>query len=222
MAIFSDGFESGDISKWTATAYGGSGTITVETNNPHQGTYDIAATISQSGYTYLYKTLSAASDLFLRCYIKFLTLPSLNNFVDITMIAGGTDLSNYWQNGIMSRIINNVGGLSWGLRTTLAGVEIFHYEVIASNPVTGVWYCLEIERNVTLNLQRLWVNEQLKVSSSDVSNLDNNVIQVGFNGSTDPSLLTSYQDDVVANDHYIGIAYPMEGIITGNLIGEMR
>jgi len=176
MAIlFQDGFETlpftglVKVPPWTGT----NGVICIVENvDPHHGTYNAKFyDVPQGGGANAYKTgLAATAAMYHRSYFKFLVLPTTaNSWMDI-MGTADTD----WQDSVFVSIRESGGVLYWGVTVYIAGVATRTYEAVASNPTTGVYYCIEVLRDVTNSRTKLWVDEVLKIdiASAHVGNSD--------------------------------------------------
>jgi len=186
MAIFSDGFESGDFSAWTGTT----GTPTVETSPVHHGTYVMK---NPSGTHSANKTLGAAyAEIFVRVYVRFSALTTATDY--------GTDIM------IVGKASN------WAYATTvkavkLAGPVVFsmfsggHARTDTDFAVAiNTWYCVELKRRTTSGTVDLYINGVLKASFAyDYYGAD--TVQVG---GTAQQVSNAYFDCVVVADAYIG------------------
>jgi len=167
--LFSDGFEPPETNlfeNWTATSFEGAGVSVIEAVNPHHETKNMKSTITvgAADNAYIYRTIAATNICYMRGYIKLLdVLPSVDGAgyglmtLSIGFLANGDGLTvslvriagaNYWN----IETYNNAWASDWN-----------DNEAIASNPSLVTWYCLEILRDVTNDLQKLWVNGVLKI-----------------------------------------------------------
>lgn len=194
--IFSDGFES-NFSAWTGTTGSGTHLETVENLNPHHGTYNAKFyTASTDDFSCVYKDITSSPIVYCGLYCKFSALPvndgeTLHVGLTQNVASGlgvGTFLSKY------------EGSLYWGLKIDGTGF----YEAVPSNPVVDTWYCVEFLRDVTNNIETLWVDGVVKVNQTRV--IANNSDRVFFgntwiNYATPTSI---YVDCCVVSDSYIG------------------
>ena len=209
MAIFNDSFETSPdgFSPWTSHTHDGSSSNSIDTSNPYptisgnnnNATFTI---VGSGGYSQADKTsLTSGSDYYLRAYYKLASgLPASDG--DMMTMQGA--MSNTYEYGAFCEIKRVSGQLYWGICHFENSVEQDTFESTPSNPTTGQWYCIEIERDVSGGLIRLWVDEVLKVSVSRSISGNNNLAEVGcgyknFSGST-----TMYVDSVVVDSAYIG------------------
>jgi len=127
--IFEDGFESGDFSAWTGTG----GTPSVTPGDTHHGTYK--AEMSEGDFCY--KSFTPQVHLFLRAYVKIISISS-DQYRCILAIR---DLvTGSWSALVYVR--DSAGTLQWGLRyNNLAGYAWSTQQT----PVTNVWYAVELE-----------------------------------------------------------------------------
>ncbi len=197
--LFTNGFESGDFSAWTGTD-SGSATISVESANPHHGTYNSKVIVTAAhGYATSYKTFTATAIGYLRVYSKFSAMPTNNGdrwyLHEIQY--------NDWQNCVAATLYKTGGAVYWGLSTIIGGSVTDYTEASASNPSPNTWYCIEILRNVTNDIEQIWVNGVSKRQVTVAISNNNNRVEVGITDSA--NTMTSYHDCVVVADAYIGI-----------------
>lgn len=198
--LFQDGFESGDFSNWTSTEGAGTNSETVETNNPFQGKYNGKFfTNSIGAEATVYKTITSAAIVYLRFYLKIDALPASGDLDYYGSIADAVPSAG---TGTTAAIINISGSYYW--RLFVNGVEV--NEATASNPTTGIYYCIELLRDKTNSIQKLWVNGVLKVTQNNAITNNATNIAVGVDYSSGGEALNCYCDSVIAADSYIGPA----------------
>ena len=183
MAIFSDGFESGDFTVWTGT----SGTPTVQAVTKHHGTY---AALMDTANDFVYKTWVGASDVYHRAYIRFTGLTSG------TWVMFDDSILTYW--GVS--ILLSGGKYYWRIYDgwTLS------YHVSTSEVSSGVWYCVEcrvLRDGGSAGEVRLYIDGVSVVASTGLDNA----------GVCDKLSVCSWANDddvyvdcVVVADTYIG------------------
>ena len=192
--IFADGFESGDFSAWTGVV----NSPAVETNNPHHGAnnaiFDAAETV--------YKTITAASIIFYRAYVKFAAVDPPNKLTPLALYGSGgntsirTALVGISSNGFWRMEHRHSGG--WVAQTDTEG------------PTAGVYYCMElyIKMSTTGNAdgeQKLYINGIERLSASNIDNDDRGlIIGIQLGELTESTVRTHYADCVVIADAYIG------------------
>lgn len=141
--IFSDGFESNDFSAWTDTQVTGVGsTITVESIDPHHGTYHCKAyTNTSAANAWVWKDIAEQSTCYGRAYIKILSnLPSTPSdyYHPLGLFAnsGATGLA-------YAAVYNDGGTVKWILRYR-NGANLLNS--ISSVTVSlDTWYCVELK-----------------------------------------------------------------------------
>jgi hypothetical protein len=190
MAIFSDGFESGDFSAWTAASL----TPTIVTSPVHHGTY--AAQIN-ANETYVSKTLAASyGTIYHRAYIRWTTNPAASGRYHLMWAGFGSATNTNW----LLSIYNDAGTIKWELFGGGA------YTLFATpNPTVNTWYCVEVTHiQNTANGNSLYVDGSLVGSISGTSDdAAIHYVEVGtYSGM--PSGGASYYDCVVVADAYIG------------------
>ena len=199
--IFSDGFESNNFSAWTGTDLVGIGsTIIVESVNPHHDTYNAKATMSTAGANALcYKTITSAPITYLRYYVKFLTLAiaTSGNRLELGGLNNGT-----YQYNVEAIVYKSGGTLLWGIRSNETGSG--QNTLGTHTPITGQWYCVEILRDVTNDLQRLYIDGILEASATRVITTNTTRALVGYFYQEGADANSTALDCVVVADAYIG------------------
>jgi hypothetical protein len=123
ITLFSDGFESGTLSAWSA-----SGGLTVETSDPRSGTW--AAGNNGTSNAWVREQLSAdESDLYARVFVKVYS--SSTNFRVLRFATSGGA-------GIVRVFLNGARRLS--IRNDVTGASITSTTVVS----TGVWHEIEL------------------------------------------------------------------------------
>jgi hypothetical protein len=191
---FTDGFESGDFSKWTIPSSDSTGQKTVETSVVNSGTYAAQFTIASGQYAYIYTALPAAESLtYTRFYFQF------------TSMAGGTELA-------MGR--NNNGTNAWEIDydNNLKGLDIYFWDgkggiyslSTSANALTAnTWYSIEIEDNQsTSGVGQAWLNgTSIGTVNADLSTTTPYSRLMLF----DATAGTVYWDDVIVSNSYNGL-----------------
>jgi hypothetical protein len=194
--IFQDGFESGNFNSWTATGGGGTHTQTVETSNPHHGTYNARVTVGAASEGWAQKTITSSPTIYLQQYIKLAGLPPSGSRVYL-----GT-IQNTDSNNNVDVYIENQNGQYYWIVPSINGVVYHDREVLPSNPQANVYYCVESLRDVTNGRSKLWVDGALKVESAKAHVGNANRIFSGVTYSF--SAATVYVDCVKVSTSYIG------------------
>lgn len=212
--LFSDGFESGDLSQWSGTQVLGDGEIPLVENTVKRkgtwGCYLHVPNLGSGGHSILKKTLAVPqTTLNCRTYILFNTLPTTDvNF---------NYLIDFRPDEILASLVNDQDQFRWGILNFVTSTWYF------SDPVpvtTGVWYSLEFEETVdaingVLNLYA----DNVNVISATGQNTGTNPISEVFlraNPSSPTDEVAIYIDDVVIADKYIGMEQAWFGM-TGNM-----
>ena len=209
MTLFSDGFESGNLNEWTGTQVHDTSTATVETNNPHHGTYNLKANISSStpSYAEVNKTLtSAVSTIYCGAYVKFATaLPNATHrYVPIILYSSG--FAGY---PALVAIRESGGTTYWTLEINNNGTR---EQTISGVPVSlDTWYWVELywKKGAADGAATLYINGTAvaSVTAKDTDN-DGDVAIVGFgdDDSNGPAHQV-YIDCVSVSNTYIGPEY---------------
>lgn len=154
VVFFESGFED-DYASWTQVNEGGGATTAIDTNFPHNGAKcSKSITVAGTG-TNVQKNLGQIVNIaYIRCYVRFGTLPTLGTTQGLMSCNVNGD-----GNFDMGSIVQFQGAdLYWGLTITENGVQAFHLEAAPSNPVAGIYYCVEMLRDATNDLQKLWID----------------------------------------------------------------
>lgn len=198
--LFADGFESGDFTAWTGTSISAGCTCEVENLHPHHGTYNARVLVTGASVNaYGYKTIASTTIAYARGYVKFNQLNITNGqSLPVLVLDNGN-----WQYGVYAAVYNNGGTLRWQLRSFDAVTGTVN-TLGTHTPVTGVWYCVEIKRDVTNDLQELFIDNVSEASGTAViiNNSSRVIAGVQYQPQNDTNEL--YLDCVVAADAYIG------------------
>jgi len=208
MAIFSDGFESGDFSAWTGTLLAGTGTATVTNTTAHHGTYSAKCfTTADGDKGWVYKTFTARADGYVRVYFKTDLLPSA---------AGNTlqIMGFYYTSGGNTPagridLINDAGTIKWRMNYRNGGV--WHDSRSATpTPATNTWFCLELKLvlSSTVGESRLYIDGTEILTQTGLNNNDLltnfDIVRVGIESESEVNDVNHYIDCVVVADTYIG------------------
>jgi len=166
--LFSDDFETNNFSEWDNTE--GTGSKTIVTTQPYLGTYHALFNSNGAGIeATAYVGITPSPIIYLRTYIQIVNLPANNEKMYINSIGTDTPASG---TGLALYVFNNAGSYYWGLVYNAQETS----ENTASNPTTGQYYCVELLYDNTNNLQKLYINEVEKVSTTyDITNDASNV-----------------------------------------------
>lgn len=190
---FSDGFETGDFSKWTLSNADSTGTATVQSSVVNSGINAAALTNSSGQYVYLNTALpgGAQSQTFTRFYFQ------LGNVANSTQLALARNAngSNVWE------IDYNAGrkGLDiyfWNGAGTV-------YSIFTPNNAltANTWYSLEVQDTETSTGQaQVWLNgTSVGTVNADLSTSTPLARLILFNGAAG----TIYFDDIEVAGAYI-------------------
>jgi len=174
--LFEDGdFGSGTLpGAWTGTSSSGT-TISSATDEYHHPSYSFKVTGLNlaTEYGFIYKTLAAAAQLYVRQYYRIDSGPSTTLWWHVGPYIG------------VSTALDRAYGI-WNPSTSKFGVRYRNtgftltaaYESGTSSPAANTWYCMEIRWNAGANVQ-FWLDGVLKVSVTDVYNESQTYIGVG-------------------------------------------
>ena len=152
--VFVDGFETGDLSRWTSTAG-----VAVQGTDVHGGTYAATASITD-GSAYASKTLSSTySNLTYSTWFKVVSKGSPSVYLLRVQTAAGTDIVSLFDNSQENLALgNDTTGASVSSSTTItsgAWHELrLHVVVAGASSQVEVFYdgTLQAPLSITLNL----------------------------------------------------------------------
>lgn len=188
--IFSDGFESGDFSKWTGT----SGSPTVQSIVKNSGTYAMECAFT-GGYASIgcYEEWGTAySTVFSRFYFQLSAV-------------GGTYVGILWglQTPGYSTLFDlyvNSGGLL--LSAPLQSVNDYYSTTINAN----TWYCVEVEfvSASSGGGYRVYLNGNLVIDDLNYNTASYTWYRAAYGWYDNSVTFNSFIDDVVVDSSYIG------------------
>jgi hypothetical protein len=186
--VFSDGFETGNLSQWTMNQG-----LAVQTQPIASGTYAARGTSAAGGATYARKLLAAPqTDLYYR--IWFHVLDQAANTVNLMKFRTATNAP------ILSVSVNNLGKLSY--RNDIAGTSVNS----TVNVVRGQWHSLQVHVRIagTASQVEVWYNGVLVNTLSRTESLGTNPIGTLQLGENTPGLIYDLAfDDVAASLNFI-------------------
>jgi len=198
-AIFIDGFENGDFSAWTTTDTSGTGTVEVVSDVKYDGMFS-SKIDSGTGYGRIRKSVGSQTDLYMRYYVMFESMPSLGGTFRHVEI-GRLNVSN-----LLEVFLANVGGtVKW--RIEFRNGSTF-YEATSdqqTNPSPLTWYLVEarLKYGTTDGEYHVWINEN---ELTDIAQTDKNTTfipdTVNLYGQYFDT--TVWHDRVVVSNSYIG------------------
>ena len=198
--LFSDGFESGNFNAWTST----SGSPTVETNNPHHGTYNAKFTTPTTGGVLAQKTITPSSIAHMRIYAKISALPQTNTsqrLMSFYNAGSASSIAHFY-------IVNINDQYFWRFTLKNNGVAE-NFDSVAVTIQTNRYYCIELYEKIhaTAGEGALCI-DGVNVASASGKDTDNqgNIVDVYIGALTSSSSnYTVHMDCVVVSDAYIGI-----------------
>ena len=193
----SGGSDVTDGGKWTGSTVSGTGSLAVSDVDPHHGTYHLSASVEANGdNAYVRKTITSSAIAYARAYIKFNSI----NLVSAKKI----DLLNLdygnWPYGAIVAIRENFSANKWCLIVIENSVFTYDY---GSAPSTGFYYCVELERDVTNDIQSLLVDDVEEASQAVAITNNTTRVLAGLAANAAGSNSISL-DCVVAADAPIG------------------
>ncbi|GHO46805.1 choice-of-anchor D domain-containing protein [Ktedonospora formicarum] len=195
---FSDGFESGDTSKWTFNNSDMNGQATVQTQVAHTGTHALALTntFNPGQISYVYTALSGPqTKAYTRFYVRYSTFDGLSSGTELAIGRNNND-SSVW--GVdFDRDVHGLDVYFWDNQGQV------HSFISPSNLLkVNTWYCVEVYVNsVTNGHGEVWVN------GTSIGSVDANMSNANPYSRLmffDKVATTTYIDDVVVSDTYNG------------------
>ena len=207
--LFSDGFESGDISAWSGT-YTSYGSVSVVSDIAHHGTYSLKSSItSTGGRAVVYKTITGQDDLYVRVYVNFGSLPDASGEdIWFITIATGTPVSG--EVAKMS-IYHDGSGIKLRVHNFANGISYYSSDYLSIN--TDTWYCFELhlKRGDSDGILEAWVDGTLKIQQTNIdTNTGSAYTNVWVGQNYCDVVCDIWVDCVVFADTYIG----PEGAVT--------
>ncbi len=206
--LFINGFENGTSNGFTAWNYthaSGTGSTTIESLSPYSGTFESKFVSDAGGFSHCVQIFEPSSVAYARAYYRFSTL-NLGSWdlLGLLRLSHGNHT-----NSVTAQILYHDGNYYWQL-TTSDGSNSYHDRSVASNITTGVWYCIEIKRDVINGLEELWVDGVSMVSAAHNITGKTNQLEVGitYGGNLSGTGNTCYVDDVVIIGDYKALGGP--------------
>lgn len=213
VMIFSDGFENGDFSQWTAAVSTGAGDnpIIIDIGEIRKGVYSCYFQVNGAGNSILEKTLPASkTTLHCRAYVTFDQLPAI--------------LGERWNYIINFRTtplpeflvtVENTGTdvYKWAVYNSDEGVFYYSSDVTLS---TGVYYSVEFEVviDAVAGEMNLWVDNIPVVAQGGLNTGTDPITEVWFRANPSTGdLIQLVMDDIVIADEYIGMEQAWIGLM---------
>jgi hypothetical protein len=205
--IFEDGFESGDLSKWSLTG----GDPSVTSGDAHHGTYkavlDAAGEYAQSRFT-------GVDHAFMRAYVMFKTFPPAGK--EVTILG----LWSYSQSRYMTEVrLGNFSGtniVKWRMQYWNS-TGYYYANSEQQKPSLNTWYCVEVEgkSNSTTDAEsRVYINGN---ELTDITRTGlNNSLQINSGYIWVNNAATHWYDCVVIDPAYIGPEYALDVLTVGS------
>jgi len=192
---FSDDFETGDMSKWTATE----GTPDVVSTISYQGSYCCRIDADNEGARYnLGQTLSIC---FLKANVYFDNLLTVNAYRTYILRIGQD--ATYWGYPLIGMIYNNNGTVVWGLRD-----DYYNNQWLSTVQVqTHKWYEVQLEYSGT---PALYVNGTQVITGTSKPP---KCTRIGIGGSN-AERITFYIDNVIVSNTLIASVYSVTRMLT--------
>lgn len=206
-ALFIDGFESGDFSKWTGSGTQSGNTLGIQSSIKYQGSYAARATLGNyDNYEFTKENIDNGSRVlaFARSYVRYESAPSSGNEVLFLTLQSVTAYP-----GIIAGIgIKNVGGI---LKFCFDYMNGTLQEATIDSPVPSpsTWYSFEVKGYINNGAgeARGYING---LELFTFTNLNNSAgvrlyeVDAGPSNSGGTGTRETYWDNVVISNSYIG------------------
>jgi hypothetical protein len=194
VIFFSDGFESGNLSKWTINNSDSTGQVSVQQAVVNSGSNGLSLANNSGQYGYVSTPLSggAQNQTYTRFYFR------TNNLASNTQLAMGRNVNgtNAWEVDYDQKL-KGLDVYFWN-----GSNKVFSYSSPSNSISADTWYYIEIEdAQTTSGHGQAWLNGQSIASlDTDLSTSNPYARLMIYNGVSG----TIYIDDVVASDTYNG------------------
>jgi hypothetical protein len=204
--LFSDGFESGDLSAWTGTWPSPGNTVAANTSYPHHGLYCVKSVTDgdSADSASVYKTVSLTKCNIRAMNCRFTAIPASGTgitFIGADNTIGGASTC------VRAGVWNNAGAPEWYIRYRHNAAFVDLHAKTTLTPAINTNYVIELEVDISgAKIINLYVNgsKELGVTSLNCDRAMNNAF-VGFNQNQGTvGAITFYCDCVVVADSYIG------------------
>ena len=210
--LFSDNFEDATLNAWTDVEEV-NGVVSVSTDYAHHGSYSMKCAISSSaGWAYAYKNMASTSNIgYWSGYVRVSALPS----TDDRLYFGGIGHDTY-EDTVYVGLAYHYGEVFWELQIWVGGSADYIRETTASNPSINTWYGVEVVRDVTSGITRLYVAEDgenyvQKIQHADSHSGTNNLAFAGV-GYASYAPVTVYVDCVKVADAFVDAETEVDAI----------
>ena len=205
--IFEDGFESGDLSKWSLT--GGNPSVTSE--DAHHGTYkavlDAAGEYAQARFT-------GVDHAFMRAYVMFKTFPPAGK--EVTILGLWSHSSSRYMTEVRLGNFSGTSIVKWRMRYWNS-TGYYYANSEQQKPSLNTWYCVEVEgkSNSTTDAEsRVYINGN---ELTDITRTGlNNSLQINSGYIWVNNAATHWYDCVVIDPAYIGPEYALDVTTVGS------
>jgi hypothetical protein len=210
--LFSDNFEDATLNAWTDVEEA-NGVVSVSTDYAHHGSYSMKCAISSSvGQADAYKNMASTANIgYWSGYVRVSALPS----TDDRLYFGGIGHDTY-EDTVFVGLAHHYGEVFWELQIWVGGSADYIYETTASNPSANTWYGVEVVRDVTSGITRLYVAEDgenyvQKIQHADSHSGTNNLAFAGV-AYTNYAPVTVYVDCVKVADAFVDAETEVDAI----------
>jgi fibronectin type 3 domain-containing protein len=184
--LFSDGFESGDLSQWSSTTVAGTGTLTTQANDVYTGSYAAEATaVTTSDAASASKTLTATQmSLYYRIRFKIISQSLGNLYLERFRTAGN--------GALLGVFVSSTSKL--GFRNDVAKSS-----TTSTTAVSSGWHTLQVYLSIADGQVETWLDG---TSVSSLTGQDFGTTAIGRIQLGDSSTGTTYDvlfDDVAAD-----------------------
>jgi len=197
--IFSDGFESGDLSAWSGNTTSGGGSIDASSTYAKNGTYSAKATeINDAGDKAWAYTAVTGATAYYGCGWVY-----LDSLTGQTYHSAGIGLGGESGQNLMFTVTN---GSNWGIRYYADSSWQNSWSSITVSADTWYWVVVYFYTHSLDGELKLWIDDVSAVNVTEVDNNDNgdvHQLQVGAFYADYGSQPDVYIDDAQLSDTYV-------------------
>lgn len=202
--VFSDGFESGDLTSWTSTSTS-NGALAVTSVSPHSGVYCANASLlgGASDVAYAYKTITGQTTLYARAYFNFTEyvptssgqlITLLSFFSSATQVSAYIDYSNTAGSMRLTMQYKNATTTTYGYYSYTFSLNIwYNIEVYAKIASSGGGYTIWLNGSPVIDEENMKTDSYGNITT----------IRCGCISSNLPNAHKVFFDDVLADTSYI-------------------
>jgi hypothetical protein len=188
-------YENGTLD-WNSLATGNN-TNTVTHEAAYHGNYGVDHHRVDDFYCFLWGGLPAVMpNCFARNYFKFTKLPGAGEEIELFYLISG--FFGYQLQLTIQYVVDNP---YWKLRIFENSVESSFVSTVV--PTINTWYCVEIQRDVTNDIQKVWIDGRNILSTNVAISLNTEQTYFGITATYLAGDYHVYTDELIISDNYI-------------------